>query len=339
MTYPHANGYADHGKSLVLVQNIEGKYSLIKYDLETLETSVLTDFAQHETVGQAHDTFFDIAADANTLVYLADEAVWLLDIDNPDSPRRVFVAPEGETLGGLLSIKRDGSKLLAPVSRDDRFGVFEVDIATCEAKRIIDKPWWANHYHYCPHDESWIGFCHEGKTTTVPDRVWAYHPVHAPDGRQMIDQHFDTPADHLCLGHERWCFHDTSVVVVAYGESESYNRGIFEAFVDGRPKRLISRFDRDWHVNITLDGKWAVVDTTGPHDEPGRSWENAGHVSDVMIVDMKTGGRQFIARSRLYSHPSHPHPIFSPDSRWIFYNEADESFKRNRVMRVANPWT
>jgi hypothetical protein len=49
---------------------------------------------------------------------------------------------------------------------------------------------------------------------------------------------------------------------------------------------------------------------------------------------MQTGRRQFVAQSRHANHPSHPHPAFSPDSRWVIYNEIDESFKANRVMKV-----
>jgi hypothetical protein len=224
------------------------------------------------------------------------------------------------------------------MTREGSFGCYEVDTATGEASLIIEKSWWANHYHYCPHDEAWIGFCCEGETTTVPQRVWGYHAELAPAGKPLLDQHWETPGERMCVGHERWCFHDRSVVAVAYGQSAPGFGGIYEAFVDGRPSRQIGVSGRDWHVNVSRDGRWAVVDTTGPHDAPGRSWESAAQVSDVLVMDMTTGARQFVARSRQYRHPSHPHPIFSPDGQWIFYNEADEALSRNRVMRVRNPW-
>ncbi len=89
---------------------------------------------------------------------------------------------------------------------------------------------------------------------------------------------------------------------------------------------------------VTRDGRWAVVDTTGPWDRPGKSWENAEDISDIVLLDMKTGERHFLARSRQYMrHPRHPHPVFSPDGSTIFFNESSPDTTSNRVLRMPNP--
>ena len=127
--------------------------------------------------------------------------------------------------------------------------------------------------------------------------------------------------------------------MVAYGVSPAGPRGLYEVFADDRPARLISPGERDYHCDVSRDGRWAVVDTTGPHDAPGCGWENALDICDILIVDMKTGRREFLARSRQYKfHPRHPHPVFSPDGSTIFYNEAESGGDHNRIMEVLNPW-
>jgi hypothetical protein len=116
--------------------------------------------------------------------------------------------------------------------------------------------------------------------------------------------------------------HDRSVLAIAYGVSPEGPRGLYEVFFSGRPARLISQGDRDWHCNLSPDGGWAVVDTTGPHDLPGRGWENAEGRSDVLLVEMATGRRELLAHTTLTKHPWHPHPVFTPDGRGVVYSEA-----------------
>ena len=195
--------------------------------------------------------------------------------------------------------------------------------------------------HFCPHDDGWIGFCREGATETVFDRVWGWHALHAPEGCVLFDQRSEEPGNLLCVGHERWCFHDTSALVVAYGVSPGGPRGLYELYADNRPQRLVSQGDRDWHCSPSQDGRWAVVDTSGPHDAPGRGWENSAangiRVSDILIIDMASGERRCLARHVAWGG-EHPHPIFCPDGAEIFYNERDLATDKNHIMRVSNPW-
>jgi Tol biopolymer transport system component len=139
------------------------------------------------------------------------------------------------------------------------------------------------------------------------------------------------------VGHERWKFHEPGAVVVGYGASRGEPRGIYEVSTSSR-SRLVSEGDRDLHVNISRDGRWIVVDTSGPHDQPGKGWEDVNGVSDILLIDAASGARRWLARTRLGArHPYHPHPCFSPDGRHIYFNEASGEGCGGRVMRIANP--
>ena len=89
---------------------------------------------------------------------------------------------------------------------------------------------------------------------------------------------------------------------------------------------------------MSRDGKFIAIDTSGPHDLPGRGWENANQTSDVLLLNVETGEERWLARTRLDKHPSHPHPTFSPDGKYILFNEAILQTGGNRIKLVENPW-
>ncbi|MER5365648.1 hypothetical protein [Streptomyces sp. NPDC002722] len=194
---------------------------------------------------------------------------------------------------------------------------------------------WRSHQFHSPYDESWLTFAHEGPSREIPDRIWARHPVRAPEGRCVFDQAAEGGT--LAVGHERWMFHDLGALVCAYGESEAGPRGLYALHPDGRPARLVSAGERDWHCDISRDGRRAVVDTSGPLDAPGRGWQNAGQVSDVVLVDMATGARTLLARTAADRHPRHPHPVFTPDGTAVLHNHGDPSTGEVAVARVPLP--
>ncbi|MDR1283762.1 MAG: hypothetical protein LBK99_23535 [Opitutaceae bacterium] len=348
LTYPHCNGFADGGRSLVLGQTEPGVSSIWRHDLETGREERLCEFA-HAAGGPDPVLYFDIAASANMLVVRSGGSVWRLDLNAPAGiakPERLWHG-DGADLCGLVSVSAGGSRVLfdnRPDNALSRWRLIELDLRRepeTRARIAGEFSWWANHFHFCPHDETWIGFSHEGPTSQIPDRVWAMHPRLAPQGRCL----FRNGAANLCVGHERWAFHASSAFAVAYGESPSGPRGVYEIRAPETetdslsPPRLVSEGDRDWHVDISRCGRWAVVDTTGPHDAPGRGWQDARDISDILLIDTATGRREFLARSRQDGkHPCHPHPVFSPDGSAIFYNEAAPDGGGHRVIAVSNPW-
>lgn len=314
-TYPHCNGFADGGKSVVLAQIEPGHTSLWKYDLQTGGEQLIRRFP-------GAVSWVDVARNANVMIVEAEGELWLLELDQPGEGRVVYRQAQGCKWLGMPSITADGAAALVPYERAGRRGAMRIDIAGGQGQPTFEHDWWANHAHFSPYDPEWIFYCHEGWVDLVPDRMWAWHKRHVPRGRCIFDQASSVPGKLLRVGHEVGCVHDASALVVAYGTSEVGPRGLYEIFLDDRQPRLISQGDRDWHCHPAPCGRWAVVDTSGPHDAAGRGWENSHKISDIILVNKATGQRRFLARSRLAEHPWHPHPAFSPNGRYIVYCQA-----------------
>jgi hypothetical protein len=343
ISYPHTTGFADGGSSIILGQIEEATVSLWKRNLVSAEEVCLATFPVTKPPPNKL-IWFDVAYKVNKLAAIVDHSVWLFDLNTLQPPREVYRADASRgRLNPLPSISADGTQMVLGIHQDTEgkslHSAVHLDMETGATRLLFEHNWFANHFHFSPADSRWIGFCHEGHAGLITDRVWAWNSEQAPQGRCLYNQALHSPGHTFCLGHERCSFHKLSIVVPAYGESTSGPRGLYELFPEGAPARLISQGDRDWHCDVSRDGRWAVVDTTGPHDVPGLGWENALDISDILLIDMQSGARTFLGRSRQHRfHPRHPHPAFSPDGSAIFYNEAEANGPLNRVMQVANPW-
>lgn len=332
LTYPHANGFAGGGRFLVLGERAGERNAMWRVNLATGDEHLLGGFPV-DPHWPDPSLWFDIARDTGRLAAVCHNEVWLFDALGAEPPALLYRETDpAKRVGTLCSITADGRRVLIGRQTVGGYEIVELDVAEGPPRVLFAKPWFVNHAHYCPGDESWIGFCHEGPAGDVHDRVWAWHGEKAPHGVPLMDQR----EAGLWLGHERWAHDTASAFVVAYGDGPGERRGIYQLFPDGGVPRLVSRGDRDWHVNVSPDGSLAVVDTTGPHDLAGRGWQNAGTISDVLLVDTATGAREFLARThRGPLHPFHPHPVFSPDGRTVFYNDIAECGTRGGVAAVA----
>lgn len=336
LAYPHCNGFLGSGDTLILGRLGLNDVSLVRHEIQTGKQSVLCTFSHG--IEPDKRLWFEVAEKNNLLVTISQNAIWLYDLNTPGSCRKLYSGTDEWRLHPLPGISIDGSRVLAVIqSPSGHSKGLQIDVKSGTPEILFEKPWLADHVHFCPHDETWIGFSHEGACATIPDRVWGWHREAAPEAKCFFDQHPNDPPRCLYAGHERWCYRDTSALVVAYGDGPGTPRGIYETFTDGRPTQLVSEGNRDWHVNGSRDGKWAVADTTGPHDLPGKGWEKAEGRSSVLLIDMKTGARTFLSASRIGQGHAHPHPVFSPDGRSIFFNESNADGTLNRVCKVENP--
>jgi len=334
--YPHTNCFAENGRVMALAENKAGKTVFWRIQLDSGCENKICEFDADGSVG-----YYDVAQDAGIFMVLARNALWfydlkscsLLDVHHPE--KSAGDSQQGIKIDGLPSITPDGREVVAGFSRGGCYGGYHVDVASGRGRILFEVDWYANHFHFCPHDRTWLGFSHEGRCDQIPDRAWAWHPSLAPLGKNIFDQWTSGKDRFMQIGHERWCFHDTSTLFVSFGSNPSDEQGVYEAYPDGRPPRHVYRGPA-WHVNVSHDGRWAVVDTMGDIDAPDK--KAVQHAAAIIVIDMKTGRNKFAARSRTgLAHPSHPHPAFSWDDRYIFYNEADEARKNNRVMCVPNP--
>jgi hypothetical protein len=350
-TYPHSNGFTVDGREMVVMQMMPDHTSLWMLPIEKLHSQpqsispgrrvVSFDLPQPAADKAPLTIWPDIALQRNIMTMSVLDSIWMLNLDEPaPRPQLLYVAPKGWKLTDLTSLKPDASTMCFGVhdAQDSKYQCLEIELASGKVTPLLEANWFINHFHYCPHDPAWMGFCHEGATDTIPDRMHAYHPALAPQGRCIFDQKSDDPNQHLFIGHERWCYHETSAITIAYGVCPAGPRGLYKVYPDpDQAAVLISQADRDWHCNITRDGKHCVVDTTGPSDQPGQGWDNAQGLSDVVYVDPKTGNRRLLAQTRHRFQPWHPHPAFSPDGQWVFFNDfnGNDTNPRGRVGCVA----
>lgn len=337
--YPHTNCFAGDGRTMVVGSSDDNATSLWRIELDSGREQRICEFPLSEKMG-----YFDVARDASILVAVTERAIWLYDLKDCSLIATHQPAPSGDshsasslTLDALPGITADGREVVVGVVRNGRYGAYHLDVPGNKGRILFEFDWHANHFHFCPHDKNWIAFSHEGRCDLIPDRVWAWHAELAPGGKVAFDQQSADEGGFIQVGHERWCFHDTSALVVAYGSNPAVERGVYEAFPDGRPSKFVYQ-GQAWHVNVSADGRWAAIDTMGAHYTDADADQFA---SDILVIDLRTGDRRVAARSRIgASHPSHPHPAFSPDGRFIFFNEADHCQKSNRICYSPNPfWT
>lgn len=333
-TYPHCNGFTADGSALVLGRFDRTDTVLLRHDLATGREDELARFPS--SGAEPVVRWYDISLRSDRLATFVEDRVLVIDLDGDVRLREVHRAGTEWVLhrSDIPSIRADGKRLLSRETRADgsphgRTRVRELDLDSGRIADLFAHDWHCNHGHYCPADEAWVGYSHEGLTHTIPDRMWGWHRIQAPRGRCIFDQASDTPGVPLCVGHDRWMFHRPGAITVAYGVSPHGPRGIWEVPVDGQPPRLVSAGERDFHVNIDRAGVRAVLDTTGSLDCPGRGWDHSDDRSDILLVDMASGERSWLARTneagrrfpQRMRHPFHAHPAFSPDGRTVAFND------------------
>lgn len=330
--YPHTNPFTADGRAMVLGRFAGDRVLLLRHDLASGDEAVLAAFPLPP--GPPQPVWYDLGLASDRLAVSADGALWVADLAGDGRLREVYRGRDGWTVAHLPSISADGRRLAVAETRADgsahgltRLRELDIDGGRWSGD-LLATAMWASHFHYCPADEGWIGYCHEGDTARVGDRMWAWHRTRAPQGRMLFDQAPDAAGVRLCVGHERWCFHAAEAVTVAYGVSPHGPRGIWVVPAEG-PARLASAGERDWHVNVSRDGRTAIVDTTGSLDCPGSGWSGNDGLSDLVLIDLASGRRSWLARldegARRFAgprnHPFHPHPHLGPDGRLAVWND------------------
>jgi hypothetical protein len=315
---------------VLICEAFESHTQVIEHDLDTGEERDLIRIEDH-----LEYLWIDLPLAGDRLIYTTPTSLMMIDLAGTAPQKREIVRVDlGMHTHNLPSISADGKRALLGQANQTSNGFVMVDVETGRELHRMQWDWYANHFHFSPFDASWVGFCHEGPTENIPDRVQIWHAQYAPQGRCIFDQEPDAQGVRLCVGHERWNYHEVSALAVAYGVSPHGPRGLWKLDPQG-PARLISEANRDWHCNISRDGRYAVVDTTGPYDLPGCGWENHQNISDILLVDMRTGQRTHLARTKLGAKQHcHPHPAFSPDGRWIVFNECAERSDRGERSTV-----
>lgn len=332
-TYPHMNAYGDGGRTLAYKRVHDGVQRLYLRELATGRETVLLE------LGENHRGCWEIAwRSSDRMALISNNRAHIMDLARPGDLNEVYRPSNGALVDGLCSLSGDGQKLLLREHHNGVHRALEVDLTSGRVKELFTHDWHANHFHYCPYDERWIAFSHEGPTEQIPDRCWVWHAEHAPKGRVAFDQASEQSGIRLCVGHERWCFHDASGYAIAYAVSPAGKRGLYEIYGDGRPAQLRWHSDVLWHCTMDATGRFVAADTTGPfrqepfsdadyqrHTDNWRSTDSIKKptVVDVVVLDLQRQQSLHLAEAWTATHPYHPHPAISPDGRWVTWNDWD----------------
>lgn len=338
--YPHNFGFAPGSGNPIIAQRAGPKVTYQEWDYRTGDLRPIVQTG----VG---DMYYEVSEGSGRLFFIKDKTkIVSAPINGAGGDQQEYDIHFESTqrMEELLSTKHNGDKLLYAIrtpNADQKTiksaTTFELDVASGEKTAILDMPFDADHQHYCPHDEQWIAFAHDGDITRSLDAVWGLHRAgpQKPGAPMRLWDERAPDGGSLLVGHARWAFHRTGALVVAYPSSQGHPRGLYFVNAAARKAELVSSSDYDWHCNISRSGRWAVVDTKPPQN---RKTEDDGRViSDIVLVNMATGRRHWVARSHAHEkHPYHPHPHFTPDGASVIYNdfEHDGRGKASRVVLV-----
>jgi len=345
-TYPHSNGFLADGTP-VFASPTGDNGTAIDFIAFNPDNPNSARKIAHVTKARA---YYCISKNNLMVLSKTDGSVAVLDLtlkSGPGkdmTPRQIF-HEDGWTIAGDNDISVDGKHVVITrglydknkQALDCRMDV--IDTATGEVKNIV-KNWQVDHAHFSPFDPSWISFCDIRPNNR--DRMWVWNETQAPSGRHLFNQTFPD-GRYYTVGHERAMFHKPALLTVAYGShSTALPRGLFEVGFDGSV-RLVSESNRDLHCNVSRDGRWAVVSLQGTYDPSGArangNWLNTGlgyGFSDVMLVNMRSGARQFLYRgtNATSGQPYEVQPSISPDGRWVLLKDARE---RRVLMLEIDP--
>ncbi len=357
LAYPHANGFADLGISIVVGVRSGKIWSLRKVNLDTGRETFLCEYPESRLMDQA--LWFDVSLESNCLYYAVDGILFEIDLSRPREPRQIWQIRGRETTPGLCSVTHAGDKLAFIETQSGVQSLLILDLRkNCVQTKIalpaptvsqnspIFNPVAWNHVQFSPFDSNWIGFCNNALSHRIPDRIWAWHTSLAPNGKCLLDHRLGGTTEKIYTGHERWSHHDLSIVTCAFMTSpDRESAGLWEVFPDGKPPRQILRHGRIFHCDISRDGEFLVADTFGPHNGPPiecETWEE--DISDILLVDRESGEYELIARSHVGPrrstpphfpyHPHHAHPVFHPEGDFVFYNDYDHWAGRCQVRAV-----
>ena len=287
---------------------------------ETLPESksvVLVDLnAQTETVLQGPDSN-NYVVHGTKLYYMIDSSVlYCMDVDSGETREicrgKRMSFPHMTADGKFLNWHQTGTD--EEPDTGIRVNVETGETVTMFSKRFAPPFPVSNHMMICPTDPDLLFFSHEGITFYVSNRLWL-----APLGKEPFNiakQYLNASGDPGdCFGHECWAADGKGLYFVKYPCSPEPPRGLCYVSLDtpNESRVLYSKYNY-WHVSVAPDGRHLAADT-----------QDNGY-SGVCLIDMETGKEEMLAKAIInWTHPCHPHPHFSPDSRKLAFHELDEN--------------
>ncbi|MDR1280812.1 MAG: hypothetical protein LBK99_08315 [Opitutaceae bacterium] len=318
-TYPHSNGFWRSDKNWDANTFVVGRESEGSNTLSLMEFDPATGHHRPLAASENTNSFYCItdAGLAIASTKRSNNALVLLDLTGRQPNRILTTAPAGTQISHGADILPDGSKAAFALWKwkPKEFKLQEIDIATGAVSTRMTVDWTINHVHYHPFDPSWISLCNEvggaPKGQRPLDRIWAWHPTLAPQGKRMFDPH-DDQGRPILITHERALYHKPGVIGDVVSPSPGQPRGLWEVNYDGT-RRVIAEGKGFQHCNISRDGRWAVADVVNQQDRT---------TMETCLIDFRTGKKEVLYAGRATKHPWHAHPHISPDGKYVILNDS-----------------
>lgn len=203
--------------------------------------------------------------------------------------------------------------------------LIDIDIASGEARVVLDQHRYMGHPMFRPFDDSIMGFCHEGPHDLVDARMWFINA----DGSQLrkVKEH----APHESCMHEFWVPDGSKLMYVSYtkGDQERY---IGAADPVTLANENIMAMPPCAHLMSNFDGSLLIGDGAGQlgdvSDKDGHAFEADPYIH---LFDIKARSQRKVCRHdtswaeyKGNTQTTHPHPSFTPDEKRVLFSSDRE---------------
>jgi oligogalacturonide lyase len=159
-------------------------------------------------------------------------------------------------------------------------------------------------------------FCHDGKWEWV-QRLWVVRAstsevwplVEQQRHREAVGHEFFTRSGRVCAQYS-WRFHP--------GAREWVEMDVFVQPDGSDPQAFRYPSKASWHIQVAGDETLGVADSAFPTEDFADGYSYIALLRyENERVDVMPLCRH---NSSFKTQSSHPHPVFSPDDRWVYFN-------------------
>jgi hypothetical protein len=171
------------------------------------------------------------------------------------------------------------------------------------------------------------------------------------DGQNYRPLPVGKPVTDPVQGHQCWLGRTGSILFTTIGsmETKAEHGNIFTIRPGDTKPKAIARGYMYWHCNSSRDGRFFVADTRhGPiraiggrtANDPRRYTHQPIEYESLIIVgSVSTGKTRILCPSKATCQKpqyTHPHPYFSPDSKWVIFNTNEDGVPKVAAARVPD---
>ena len=336
---------SDDASGLLVSSSRSGKWQAYLLNLETGELLQLSD--EPDGVSPHSSTMLPTRG---AVAFLAGRAVRRVNLDGSDT-RTLYQVPQGFT-PSILAPAGDGSSvtfayrealelstatgriystMAETLYRRPASVIMRVDAESGTAAALWGEREWISHVNVSPTDSDIVVFCHEGSWQLV-QRMWGLRASTGEvwpllEQRRWLERsghEFFTRSGRVATQYS-WRFHARS--------RDWVELDVLLQPDGGEPQSFRYLYGRPTHIQVARDETLAVGDGAFPREgfSEGRNFIGLIRYRDERAITTALCRHD----TSWQTQHSHPHPVFSPDDRWVFFN-SDRGGRAN-IYRAPVP--